>query len=183
MSDYLRSHRLYLARLLCPQRKSSHSLLQGSSWPRDQARVSCIAGRFFTIWATREILNCPTNTYIALPFRCPEMSAPPTYGLPDPSVTNASIPSWDGHLQFHGISPAHCQWENRLPTHCSLLSATVSISQLLPLRFLWHKCYMVLSVPQAPENTIRLAFHSFSLPSFLPPWLLLISTNGHNKYK
>ena len=26
----------------------------GSSWPRDQTRVSCIAGRFFIIWATRE---------------------------------------------------------------------------------------------------------------------------------
>ena len=27
---------------------------RGSSWPRDQTWVSCIAGRFFTIWATRE---------------------------------------------------------------------------------------------------------------------------------
>ena len=27
---------------------------RGSSWPRDQTRVSCIAGRFFTIWVTRE---------------------------------------------------------------------------------------------------------------------------------
>ena len=24
----------------------------GSSWPRDQTQVSCIAGRFFTVWAT-----------------------------------------------------------------------------------------------------------------------------------
>ena len=27
---------------------------RGSSWPRDQTQVSCIAARFFTIWATRE---------------------------------------------------------------------------------------------------------------------------------
>ena len=27
---------------------------KGSSQPRDQTWVSCIAGRFFTIWATRE---------------------------------------------------------------------------------------------------------------------------------
>ena len=27
---------------------------RGSSWPKDQMRISCIAGRFFTIWATRE---------------------------------------------------------------------------------------------------------------------------------
>ena len=26
------------------------------SWPRDWTRVSCLAGRFFTIWATREAL-------------------------------------------------------------------------------------------------------------------------------
>ena len=29
---------------------------RGSSWPRDWTCVSCIAGRFFTIWATREAL-------------------------------------------------------------------------------------------------------------------------------
>ena len=28
----------------------------GSSQPRDRTQVSCIAGRFFTIWATREAL-------------------------------------------------------------------------------------------------------------------------------
>ena len=27
---------------------------RGSSWPRDRTQVSCIAGRRFTIWATRE---------------------------------------------------------------------------------------------------------------------------------
>ena len=27
---------------------------RGSSWPRNQTRVSCIAGRFFTNWAIRE---------------------------------------------------------------------------------------------------------------------------------
>ena len=32
----------------------SHFLLLGSSRLRDQTQVSCIAGRFFTIWATRE---------------------------------------------------------------------------------------------------------------------------------
>ena len=28
---------------------------RGSSWPRDRTRVSCIVGRRFTIWATREV--------------------------------------------------------------------------------------------------------------------------------
>ena len=32
---------------------------RGSSWPRNQTRVSCITGRFFIVWATREALNLP----------------------------------------------------------------------------------------------------------------------------
>ena len=31
-----------------------HALLQGSSWPRDWPWVSCLVGRFFLLWATRE---------------------------------------------------------------------------------------------------------------------------------
>ena len=30
----------------------------GSSWPRDQTQVSCIAGRFFTIWDACEAPKC-----------------------------------------------------------------------------------------------------------------------------
>ena len=33
---------------------SAISFSRESSQPRDQTQVSCIAGRFFTIWATRE---------------------------------------------------------------------------------------------------------------------------------
>ena len=29
---------------------------RGSSWPRDLTQVSCTAGRFYTLWATREAL-------------------------------------------------------------------------------------------------------------------------------
>ena len=53
-----------LTRILCPWDSSGHNtgvechfLLQGSSWPRDQTWVSCIAGRFFSNWATREIFE------------------------------------------------------------------------------------------------------------------------------
>ena len=35
----------------------NHSLLQGNFRPRDQTRISCIAGRFFTMWATWETLR------------------------------------------------------------------------------------------------------------------------------
>ena len=31
---------------------------RGSSWPWDWTGLSCIAGGFFTVWATREALSC-----------------------------------------------------------------------------------------------------------------------------
>ena len=33
----------------------------GSSQPRDQSQVSCIAGKIFTVWATREALSTQTS--------------------------------------------------------------------------------------------------------------------------
>ena len=47
-------HRVFQARIL---ERVAISFSRGSSWPRDQNQVSCvscIAGRFFTCWATRE---------------------------------------------------------------------------------------------------------------------------------
>ena len=34
---------------------------RGSSWPRNRTGVSCIAGRFFTSWAMREVNNYTTD--------------------------------------------------------------------------------------------------------------------------
>ena len=39
------------------------SFSEGSSHPKDQTRISCIAGRFFTIWATREACICWYQTF------------------------------------------------------------------------------------------------------------------------
>ena len=48
------------------------SFSRGSSWPRDQTRVSRIAGRRFTIWATREALKeqkvLPKKIWLLLTF-------------------------------------------------------------------------------------------------------------------
>ena len=37
---------------------------RGSSWPSNQTQVFCIAGRFFTIWATREDPSIPLCVYV-----------------------------------------------------------------------------------------------------------------------
>ena len=39
----------------------SYPFSRGSSWPRSQTRVFCIAGRFFTSWATREATYALTS--------------------------------------------------------------------------------------------------------------------------
>ena len=66
------SRQEYWSGLPCPPSR-------GSSQPRDQIRVSCIAGRFFTVWATREApieikciinimrLNCPQTILLPSP--------------------------------------------------------------------------------------------------------------------
>ena len=38
------------------------SFSRGSSWPRDRTQVSCIAGRRFNLWATREAQKNPKST-------------------------------------------------------------------------------------------------------------------------
>ena len=45
-------HRIFQAKVL---EWVAISFSRGSSWPRDWTQVSCIAGRRFTIWATREV--------------------------------------------------------------------------------------------------------------------------------
>ena len=69
-----------LSKVLCPcdspgknSRAGSHSLLQGIFLSQGSTRVSCIADRFFTIWATKEALNFPLaicftygNVYISM---------------------------------------------------------------------------------------------------------------------
>ena len=42
------------------------SFCSGSSRPRDQTGVSCIVGRFFTIWVTREALVLPYDRATAV---------------------------------------------------------------------------------------------------------------------
>ena len=51
VSDSLRPHGILQAKIL---EWVAFSFSRGSSQPRDWTQVFCIAGRFFTSWATRE---------------------------------------------------------------------------------------------------------------------------------
>ena len=49
------------------------SFSRGSSWPRDRTQVSSIAGRCFTIWATRKLLvirSCQSHSPHLHPLHC-----------------------------------------------------------------------------------------------------------------
>ena len=88
----------------------------GSSQTRDQASVSCIVGRFFTIWATQEVLvfplallNCPplliSHPYSAVaaataakslqlrPTLCDPIDGSPP-GSPIPGILQARTLEW-----------------------------------------------------------------------------------------
>ena len=43
----------------------AYPFFSGSSWPRNWTRISCIAGRFFTSWATREAPHPPHGPWIS----------------------------------------------------------------------------------------------------------------------
>ena len=55
------------------------SFSRGSSWPRVQTQISCIAGRLFTVWATKEALGkelqMNNSPLILLPWSCSLRSA------------------------------------------------------------------------------------------------------------
>ena len=104
MSDSLQPHGLWLARLLC------HGILQarilewvaipffrGSSQPRDRIQVSCIAGTFFTIWATREVYK---QKFCAkcLPV---QDSCENTLGAGKPLTPFLELGSWTGRWVSH----------------------------------------------------------------------------------
>ena len=97
----------------CPPGSSVHEILlasilrsvalcfsRGSSWPRDQTHVSCIAVRVFTVWATREcgsFLFCPIPSSSPLPV--PALF--PTASENSPALDNSlGIPQgWNSHFQ------------------------------------------------------------------------------------
>ena len=68
---------------------------RGSPWPRDQTRVSCIAGRFFTVWVTREPWGCSliTALYNLEPFFCHQLHVLDMFRESRSVVSQGSPPS------------------------------------------------------------------------------------------
>ena len=76
------------------------SLSRGSSQPRDRTQVSHIAGRCFTLWATREAPNRRewTTKWMLTIITFQEM-----YGVAQILVLNKIIQDWSLDMQIHSI--------------------------------------------------------------------------------
>ena len=115
MSNSLPPHGLYVARQAplswnTPGKNTgvdSHSLLQGIFSTQGWDPVSCIAGRFFTIWVTRDYLrplsNCEDAWFLVRGYSHRDSPGPFCYSvLP---VRSGFLPSagrfWFGWIQWH----------------------------------------------------------------------------------
>ena len=140
---------------------SSLSLLQGFFPTRDQTQVSCIAGRFFTSWTTREasenlpessfklrFLGCTLRKPDSASQGCPELNSHLPLPLPS-SPTPSSPRSWLLYKwSSHGLLLAlgFCDYTSQINNiwMCPLLSSQLSSSAYF---WLWGKekrlCFFV----------------------------------------
>ena len=84
---------------------------RGSYQPRDQTQVSCIAGSFFTIWATREAHERPSGCVQLLQLYLTLWDSM-DYSLPGSSVheiLQARIQEWVATFSSRGSSPSRNQ--------------------------------------------------------------------------
>ena len=70
---------------------------RGSFWPRDRTRVSCIAGRFSTIWTTKEAISVQLSSVAQ---SCPTLCYP----------MNCSAPGLPVHQQLPEFTQTHVHW-------------------------------------------------------------------------
>ena len=82
-----------------------HFLLQGSSWPRDWNRVSCLGKRILYQWATREDHTGPSHFLFSVQFSSVAQSCPT---LRDPM--DCSTPGLPVHRQLPEFTQTHVHW-------------------------------------------------------------------------
>ena len=68
---------------------------RGSSWPKDRTQVSCMAGRYFTIWATRD-----QGQINALPMKTQRKPDPHRYQGRATERTASVFISWEGSARI-----------------------------------------------------------------------------------
>ena len=175
-------HRRQPTRLICPWNSPgkntgvSWHFLRGSSWPWDWTWVSCIVGRHFTVWATREV----TGMYLVYDLAaakslqlCPTLCDPIDGSLPGspvPGILQART------LEWVAISFSNA-WKSKvydLKLSYSLVSWTPNLlrfsSKFSDPPFYFPGWFLFLCL--VLRRALRLFFFLFFL-IFLLPWVLL----------
>ena len=136
LSDSFRPCGLWPTRFLCPwdfpgknNGVGCHCLLPGSSWPRDRTWVSCIVGRLFTVWATREVKSNQSESESEVAQSCPTLCDPVDCSPPGSSI--------------HGILQARIlEWVALIKGACK----RGALSQAREIRAIWR--------PRRTEHTV-----------------------------
>ena len=142
-------HRILQARIL---EWVAISFSRGSSRPRYQTRVSCIAGRFFTIWAARKAHLC-IHVFI-LP-KTPLLSRLP-HNIEQSSICYTIGPCWLSILNtaMYCTSIVHSKLPNYPILPSSPLATMSSLSKsmrLVSLKVLW----VLISLPNFSMSSYR----------------------------
>ena len=124
VSSALRPHGILQARTL---QRVAFPFSRGSSQPRDWTRVSCIAGGFFTSWATREAPQADIKAWGPSPLAwgCWQNSVPCNSAAGDPTFLPAVS---QGHSQQLGTAATSC---SLIPQSQGTISALLHISLTL----------------------------------------------------
>ena len=124
---------------------------RGSSQPRDQNHVSCIAGRFFTRWATGEVPHIPCFSWIG-------------------RWILYHWPRWDAPHIFKRYLKSLSDWSAHTNEKAPLEICTPSFRQELPKCFLWlwesPKEVWVMKTPKCFQSC---QLHVVESPGLLTP--------------
>ena len=137
-----------------------------SSWPRDGTWVSCIAGRFFTVWATREAFFSYGETHKCLVLLLTAIQDSTSFQSPWHIQTFCFIPK---SCVSSNLSPEHLLFFSRLyqRSQCCLQSALLQMLPDLPSSVLTDS--MELSVISPFSDSPELWFfkvYSISIGAF-----------------
>ena len=105
---------------------------RGSSWPRDRTRVSCLAGCFFTIWATgKSGLDLCLFLTQSHPWSLPALIQP--YWTPWASFHLLFSPSWWSSASLFCLHPIPFSWITAIQPSDVSLNITSSRKPLVTL--------------------------------------------------
>ena len=142
-----------------------------SSQTGDWTRVSCIAGRFFIVWAYLHVTVLSSVQFISLAQSCPTLCDPMNHSTPGLPVHHQLLESTQTHVHCVGdaIQPSHPLLS---PSFLPLMFLSIRVfSNESVLHIRWLK-YWSFSFNISPSNEYS------GLISFMMDWFDLFAVQG-----